>query len=1044
MPNIIGEGFSDYVLDQIRIRETKLGAAVRDEENIAWQFGKTAWTKLASGVDVKDLTRFNNTALGGLTAKEIGDAKLAKKFVLFNGTANEAQKNVQRSGLYRLQDVVQESPLNNAAYGLGGLEFGLRPMPGIQSVNITSGPRGSLRFGEVKIKAWNRAQFEIIDTLYLRLGFTVLLEWGHSNYYTNDGKYQGTADNSKVDEFQQGKVLNDRYKTYGLYKNQELGQYEVLTLLRAQRQISNGNYDALYGKVSNFNWSYQKDGSYDITIKIVSMGDVIESLKINSLSSAGSLGDAKSAPASEFAKLNKEQQESQAFSYFQKQKGRALTAEELKTAVADYTKVLEEQQAKIEAEKAEELKTSAGVIKSYKDKHDIGAMLYTVQQNLDAVPAPAGRGMWRKYYGISGKADAVKQAWSGKDATYYIRLGSFLQWYELAKMVRGKDNKPLISIDYDTDSNYMFFANYQMSADPRICMAALSYTLDTGGTLDIFKYGEPFLVQKGGPGLIMNVYLNFEFLLQTIDNVMDENGKVPVLGFFDAICQGINNALGNVNKLSVSVDEESNIIRFRDDVQIPQRDELLKQAGRSTTEGMFSLYGFRQEKGDTRGTFVTDFSITTELSKETAAMITIGAQANGKVVGEDATAFSRWNSGLIDRIEPTKFDPNVKPEAPLQDLFPNAWANYQTFLNDMGTVNAELPIWNEENMNSYQSFMSTMLQYNEALNAVKEKKASPTIGFLPINLSLTMDGLSGMKVYQKFSVDSTFLPSNYPTSLQFIIKTIGHTIQNNKWETKIESLVVPASVSKTNEAKPTGKDNRQAERGSPDNSSANTLAEYKAPPGTVCGVIKKTDINKKQIIERVIQYLEGGYYNPSLHSVGGGDSRYSTSGETMFGIDRNYTNKGAAATAFWKYVDEQRAGSRWKWNFIPADPVRTTMTGLAADIILPNVERSFRLYLKDPNIMNLINSDGRLLFHFVYAQYNGPAWFKGWAKLAKNAYAQGSTTSDALLKVLIDDRVSGGYQAYKLGTGNNLGKGSASLIAQGGAKIQKLIGLKCK
>ncbi len=90
-----------------------------------------------------------------------------------------------------------------------------------------------------------------------------------------------------------------------------------------------------------------------------------------------------------------------------------------------------------------------------------------------------------------------------------------------------------------------------------------------------------------------------------------------------------------------------------------------------------------------------------------------------------------------------------------------------------------------------------------------------------------------------------------------------------------------------------------------------------------------------------------------------------------------------------------------------------------------------------------MKGDGRLLFHFVYAQYNGPAWLKGWAKLAKQSYDAGTTTSDGLLTILLDDRSSGGYKAYKLGTGKNLGKPSASLIAQGGAKIKKLVGIGC-
>ena len=58
-------------------------------------------------------------------------------------------------------------------------------------------------------------------------------------------------------------------------------------------------------------------------------------------------------------------------------------------------------------------------------------------------------------------------------------------------------------------------------------------------------------------------------------------------------------------------------------------------------------------------------------------------------------------------------------------------------------------------------------------------------------MSLTMTGLSGMKIYQKFSADTNLLPTNYPESLEFIIKGITHTISDNQWITNIESFAIP-------------------------------------------------------------------------------------------------------------------------------------------------------------------------------------------------------------------------------------------------------------
>jgi hypothetical protein len=55
-----------------------------------------------------------------------------------------------------------------------------------------------------------------------------------------------------------------------------------------------------------------------------------------------------------------------------------------------------------------------------------------------------------------------------------------------------------------------------------------------------------------------------------------------------------------------------------------------------------------------------------------------------------------------------------------------------------------------------------------------------------------MDGLSGMKIFSKYNIDSKFLPENYPDSMEFIIMNISHTIQNNIWTTNITSAAIPS------------------------------------------------------------------------------------------------------------------------------------------------------------------------------------------------------------------------------------------------------------
>jgi hypothetical protein len=130
---------------------------------------------------------------------------IAKAFVLFNGTSDMIVKEAkglttQRGGI----DFTNTLRGQNNVYGIGGsADFGLNPMMGITGIDVKHKNRGSIRTATVTVKAFNRAQFEIIDVLYMRLGFSVLLEWGNSIYIDNDENYikDGGHKNSLIDDW---------------------------------------------------------------------------------------------------------------------------------------------------------------------------------------------------------------------------------------------------------------------------------------------------------------------------------------------------------------------------------------------------------------------------------------------------------------------------------------------------------------------------------------------------------------------------------------------------------------------------------------------------------------------------------------------------------------------------------------------------------------------------------------------------------------------------------------------------------------------------
>ena len=63
-------------------------------------------------------------------------------------------------------------------------------MPGIVDMDFKCLNRGSIKKASLNIKAHNKNQFDVIDVLYLRLGYSVFLEWGYDKYLDNKNEIQ--------------------------------------------------------------------------------------------------------------------------------------------------------------------------------------------------------------------------------------------------------------------------------------------------------------------------------------------------------------------------------------------------------------------------------------------------------------------------------------------------------------------------------------------------------------------------------------------------------------------------------------------------------------------------------------------------------------------------------------------------------------------------------------------------------------------------------------------------------------------------------------
>jgi len=272
--NIVGEDFNQEIAKQVIQRQKIYGSINRSNEELTYLNARTGWCKLMSGVSVNpaELNTFANIRNLNIPSGNF----LAQNHVLWNGVTSFNTEN--NTSFWNNQGIATDkSVFNDGAYGFGGLELGIRPMPGIISAEIKTETRGSIKKATVKIQANNRTQFDIIDLLYMRLGYSVLLEWGQSSYFNNDGTYIKKNPYSLAIPW-----FTEKYATVG-GGTAPLTYNSILKVINSYRLLSCGNYDAIFAKVVNFSWNFTNEGKYDITINLISLGDVIESLKANTL-----------------------------------------------------------------------------------------------------------------------------------------------------------------------------------------------------------------------------------------------------------------------------------------------------------------------------------------------------------------------------------------------------------------------------------------------------------------------------------------------------------------------------------------------------------------------------------------------------------------------------------------------------------------------------------------------------------------------------------------------------------------------------------------
>jgi len=391
---------------------------------------------------------------------------------------------------------------------------------------------------------------------------------------------------------------------------------------------------------------------------------------------------------------------------------------------------------------------------------------------------------------------------------FYLRFGALLEYITndvLPKINTDKDNNPpIFDIDFDTYTNYMYSLPNQISLDPRVCIVRNNSFQKAVGVANVFQELQIFRPIDGGSttntnvAYQMNIYLNFEFIIESLTSNADERGDVNVYDFLKSVCDGLNKSLGGVNNLEPTINENNNTVSITDTTPIPG---FLQERQNYTLQ----LYGYNKTGNSSYiSNFVRKVDLKTAITPEYATMITVGATAGGYVKGTESTAFSKWNVGLVDRFK-ENFIPGNSNSLPAGGI-DEALTNYT---NKFISVNKSTACYGYSgylvnnppglkiSTEAIESNLSVVTEYYKYLIASQQTKSGGTIGFIPFKISFTMDGISGIKIYNKLNVDTRFLPKAYGDNLNLIVTGVSHKLSNNDWETDIEATVIPKTEGST-------------------------------------------------------------------------------------------------------------------------------------------------------------------------------------------------------------------------------------------------------
>lgn len=667
--NIAGSAFQPFVDKQLKVRKEVISKEERTSSDLLWLTNRSLWVRISSGTDVDQ----NNELFS-----ERGDT-LSRRYILQAGLTDHSKVIDQKDNIFTLRSGLG----TNGAYGLGGTEqFGLRPMPGLEGLSIkTGGKLGTLREATFEFTCYNMEQLNIMDALYMKLGFSLLIEWGHIPYLGNDG------------------VLTKNPQPMDFYGIQD--KEELMADIQKRRVLHSGNYDAMWGTVKNFSYSFEGNGQFKCKVDLVGAGDILESLKINQSGTAQ--GEESSPPLVDssypvIANQNLSLLNEALFKIFNKEYiGSSEESSKIKldfstgyfTTINPYFKKLDIYLESLGTTDISSYNTNTNELAKYGYQYSLinssSSKLGNGGENVNIpiiqYPSYFYSRLIIDYEINKGEGEEDKDSKEEGLPQVYITLGHLL----ILVMATGglytkKDDKakPFNYIDVNPDTNRCYTFPGHCSLDPTVCLIA-SETLPFGidnNTLDALRTYFPFYdnTTEDFGGKFMWTLVNVNFITATLAKYQKQSGKGDVMfvDFLQDILGGISKACGGFNEFRVVPDDDTRCVRIFED----------RRSTKPLKEGE-SPYTVIPVLG--KDSLAYSFNYTSKIAPNMAAQITIAAQAQPEGVGQEALSFSHLTKGLINRLSPIIISSTSEANNNLED---EALSSEQRFIESRNFIEA--------------------------------------------------------------------------------------------------------------------------------------------------------------------------------------------------------------------------------------------------------------------------------------------------------------------------------------------------------------------